>query len=139
MSSLLQWKYSHLCNPRLCALIQVICRLADKNAALRIQYHSSSSQIKHTFLYVYKCVVDQNAYTKVSGTFINYKKKLKLRACSHEPGTVNYPGVMVALGQGLPRAHMMICCPGTTLPRVNFIAPVQVQRYLIITNLSEFL
>ena len=78
MSSLLQWKDSHLCNPRLCALIQVIYRLADKNAALRIQYHSSSSQINFTFLYVYKCVVDQNVYNKVSDTFINYKKKLKL-------------------------------------------------------------
>ena len=53
--------------PRLCALIQVICRLADKNAALRIQ-----------FLYVYTCIVDQDAYNKVSDTFINYKKKLKL-------------------------------------------------------------
>ena len=65
----------------------------------------------------------------------------RLRACSHEPETVNYPGVMVAPGQALPRVHMMICCPGTTLPapRVNFIAPGQVQRYLITTNLSEFL
>ena len=63
----------------------------------------------------------------------------QLRACSHEPGTVNYPGVMVAPGQALPRVHMMICCPGTKLPRVNFIAPGQVQRYLITTNLSEFL
>ena len=62
-----------------------------------------------------------------------------LRACSHEPGTVNYPGVMIALGQALPRVHMMICCPGATLPRVNFIAPGQVYRHLITTNLSEFL
>ena len=46
-----------------------------------------------------------------------------VRACSHEPGTVNYPGVMIATGQALPRVHMMICCPGATLPRVNFIAP----------------
>ena len=43
-----------------------------------------------------------------------------LRACSHEPGTVNYPGVMIALGQALPRVHMMICCPGATLPRGKF-------------------
>ena len=57
-----------------------------------------------------------------------------LRACSHEPGTVNYPGVMIAPGQALPRIHMMICCPG-----VNFIAPGQVHRDLITTNLSEFL
>ena len=65
--------------------------------------------------------------------------KARLRACSHEPRTVNYPGVMVAPGQALPRVHMMICFPGTTLPLVNFIAPGQVQRYLITTNLSEFL
>ena len=65
--------------------------------------------------------------------------KARLRACSHEPGTVNYPGVMIAPGQELPRVHMMICCPGATLPRANFIAPGQVHRYLIATNLSEFL
>ena len=88
-----------------------------------------------------------------------------LKACSHEPGTVNYPGVMIAPGQALPRVHMMICCPGETLyrvnfiapgqalprvhmmiccpgetlSRVNFIAPGQVHRHLITTNLSEFL
>ena len=62
-----------------------------------------------------------------------------LRACSHEPGTVNYPGVIIAPGQASPRVHMMICCPGATLPRVNFIAPGQVYRHLITTNLSEFL
>ena len=37
-----------------------------------------------------------------------------LRACSHEPGTVNYPGVMTAPGQALPRVHMMIRCPGAS-------------------------
>ena len=63
----------------------------------------------------------------------------KLRACSHDPGTVNYPGVMLSPGQALPRVHMMICCPGATLPRVNFIAPGQVHRHLITTTLSEFL
>ena len=36
------------------------------------------------------------------------------RACSHEPGTVNYLGVMIAPGQELPRVHMMICCPGAS-------------------------
>ena len=50
-----------------------------------------------------------------------------LRACSHEPGTVNYPGVMIAPGQALPRVHMMFAVPG------------QVHRNLITTNLSEFL
>ena len=66
---------------------------------------------------------------------VNQEKILKLRACSHEPGTVNYPGVMIAPGQALPRVHMMICCPGA----VNFIAPGQVHRHLITTNLSDFL
>ena len=37
------------------------------------------------------------------------------------PGTVNYPGVMIAPGQALPRVHMMICCPGATLPRGKLI------------------
>ena len=55
-----------------------------------------------------------------------HKHYRHLRACSHEPGTVNYPGVMIAPGQVLPRVHMMVCCPGATLPRVNFIAPGQV-------------
>ena len=53
----------------------------------------------------------------------NKSQDYQLRAYSHEPGTVNYPGVMIAPGQALPRVHMMICCPGATLPRVNFIAP----------------
>ena len=80
-------------------------------------------------------------------SFGSYKTKqvkssincLILRACSHEPGTVNYPGVMIAPGQASPRVDMMICCPGATLPPVNFIAPGQVYRHLITTNLSEFL
>ena len=37
------------------------------------------------------------------------------------PVHMNYPGVMIAPGQALPRVHMMICCPGTTLPRGKFI------------------
>ena len=65
--------------------------------------------------------------------------RFRLRACSHEPGTVNYHGVMVAPGQVLPRVHIMICCLGATLPLVNFIAPGQVHQHLITTNLSEFL
>ena len=52
---------------------------------------------------------------------------------------MNYLGVMIAPGQVLPRVHMMICCPGATLPWVNFTAPGQVQRHLITTNLSELL
>ena len=64
------------------------------------------------------------------------RAKWTLRARSHEPGTVNYPGVMIAPGQALPRVHMIICCPGATLPRVNFIAPGQVHHHLIATNLS---
>ena len=62
-----------------------------------------------------------------------------LGACSHEPGTVNYPGAMIAPGQALPRVHMMICCPGAMLPWVNFIASGQVHGNMITTNLSEFL
>ena len=87
-----------------------------------------------------------NKYLEVG----NYKKSLigsdkfispimALRACSDEPRTVNYPGVTIAPGQALPRVHMMVCCPGATLPRVNFIAPGQVHRHLITTNLFEFL
>ena len=49
-----------------------------------------------------------------------------LRTCSHEPGTVNYPEVMFAF----PRIHMMICCPGTTLPQVKFIVIWSLQIYL---------
>ena len=41
-------------------------------------------------------------------------EKGNLRACSHEPGTVNYPGVMIAPGQALPPVHIMICCPGVS-------------------------
>ena len=70
---------------------------------------------------------------------MNMEEFENFRACSHEPGTVNYPGVMIAPGQELPRVHMMVCCPRTTLPRVNFIALGQVHRHLITTKLSEFL
>ena len=62
---------------------------------------------------------------------------ISIKACSHEPGTVNYPAVMIAPGQVLPHIHMMICCPGATLPQVSFIALGQVHRHLITTNLSE--
>ena len=55
---------------------------------------------------------------------------LSFRACSHEPGTVNYPGVMIAPGQALPRVHMMICCPGATLPRGKFIVIWSLRIYL---------
>ena len=65
--------------------------------------------------------------------------KPRFRACSHEPGTVNYPRVMIAPGKALPRVHMMICCPGAMLPRVNFIAPGQVHRYMITTKLENLL
>ena len=50
-----------------------------------------------------------------------------LRACSHEPGTVNYPGASVT-----SRSH------DDLLSRGN-VAPGQVQRHLITTNLSESL
>ena len=50
------------------------------------------------------------------------------RARSHEPETVNYPGASVT-----SRSH------DDLLSRGNFIAPGQVHRHLITTNLSEFL
>ena len=46
--------------------------------------------------------------------------RTSLRACSHEPGTVNYPEIMIVPGQALLRVHMMLCCPGATLPRDKF-------------------
>ena len=55
------------------------------------------------------------------------------------PGQWTTPGVMIAPGQASPRVHMMICCPGAMMPRVNFITPGQVHRNLITTNLFEFL
>ena len=45
--------------------------------------------------------------------------KCPLWACSHECGTVNYPQVMIAPGQALPRVHMIVApgqlhCPGAS-------------------------
>ena len=90
MSPLLQWNDSHLCNFWLCALIRVICRHVDQNAAVRIQYYSCSSRIKlyllHVllyiyiymyYIYIYVCIgqIDgQNEYSQVSDTFIDYKR-----------------------------------------------------------------
>ena len=64
--------------------------------------------------------------------------KTHLRACSHEPVTVNYPGVMIAPGQALPRVH------DDFLSRDNVASgqlhcPGQVHSHLITANLSEFL
>ena len=42
-------------------------------------------------------------------------------------------------GNGCPGASVTSRSHDDLLPRVNFIAPGQVQRYLITTNLSEFL
>ena len=50
-----------------------------------------------------------------------------LRACSHEPGTVNFPRASVT-----SRSH------DDLLSRGNFIAPGQVQGHLIATKLSDF-
>ena len=46
-------------------------------------------------------------------------RKAGLRACSHERGAVNFPGVIFAPGQTLPRVHMIIyfpwqLCPGAS-------------------------
>ena len=49
-----------------------------------------------------------------------------LRACSHEPGTVNYPGASVT-----SRSH-------DDLLSLGKVAPGQVHRHMITTNLSEF-
>ena len=63
-------------------------------------------------------------------------KCIRVRACSHEPGTVNCPRVMIVPGQALPRVHMMICCPGqccpgsTSLPRGKFIVIWSPRTYL---------
>ena len=113
----------------------------DVIEAIRNEIHDGTN-----ILYLYgipltisilECILKRNELMvyKDSIYFIFFK----LRACSHEPGTVNYPGVMIAPGQALPRVQMMICCPGAMLPRVNFIALGQVHRDLITTNLSEFL
>ena len=84
-------------------------------------------------------VTVHTSFSLPRGNFERRVTRCTTPACSHEPGTVNYPGVMIAPGQALPRVHMMICCPGATLPPVNFIAPGQVHRNLITTNLFEFL
>ena len=39
-----------------------------------------------------------------------------VRVCSHEPGIVNYPGVMIAIGQVLPSVHMITSCPEAMSP-----------------------
>ena len=59
---------------------------------------------------------------------VNITPATILRACSHEPGTVNYPGASVT-----SRSH------DDLLSLVNLIAPGQVHRDVITANLSEFL
>ena len=53
-----------------------------------------------------------NIRATVNGLFISFGKwnepNRPLRAFSHEPGTVNYPVVMIATGQALPRIYVMI-------------------------------
>ena len=70
-------------------------------------------------------IANHKVYKFFSAFKTSFLRCRYLRACSHEPGTVNYPGVMIA--------------PGQALPRIHFIAPGQVHRHLITTNLSEFL
>ena len=50
-----------------------------------------------------------------------------LSTCSHEPRTVNYPGVMVGQGQVLPRVQIII-----SWGKLSII-------YMMTTNRSEFL
>ena len=40
------------------------------------------------------------------------------------------PGQWTTPGQALPRVHMMICCPGTTLPRGKFNDIWSLRNYL---------
>ena len=99
--------------------------LVKKNRVTTILHRLSKAQFHHE-----KGKLFTAAYRRNN----RFSRKCLLWACSHEPRTVNYPGVMVAPGQALPRVHMMICCPGATMSRVNFIAQEQVQRHLITTN-----
>ena len=46
------------------------------------------------------------------------------------PGQWIIPGVMIAPGQASPRVHMMICCPGATLPRGKFNVIWSLRNYL---------
>ena len=59
---------------------------------------------------------DQSEFTKFSDHVINNIIVLfllnLLRACSHGPGTVNYPRVMIAPGQALSRVHMFLLSRG---------------------------
>ena len=73
------------------------------------------SSIRNVMAYVQQRYVVRTQFSTPS---------FQLRACSHEPRTVNSPGVMIAPGQALLRVHLMIrCqhCSGTTsLPKGKF-------------------
>ena len=101
-----------------------------------MECHSLNNNIRSGL--VISLCLNRNPFSLVPpGIASNFRHLV--RACSHEPGTVNYPGVMIAPGQALPCVHMIICCPWALLLRANFIAPGQAQGHLIATKLSKFL
>ena len=67
---------------------------------------------------------------------------MKLRACSHESGTVNYPGAMIASGQALPHVHMIICCPWASSSSSDhyesILIPLVLYKLLQLMNFKHF-
>ena len=61
------------------------------------------------------------------------KSSWKVRACSNEPGIMNYPGASVT-----SRSHDDLFSRGNVAPG-QLHCPGQVQGHLMITKLSEFL
>ena len=72
----------------------------------------------HVYIQCFRLLRPSPVWRSVT-SFASHAMGLR-RACSHEPGIVNYPGVMIAPGQVLLRVHMMICCRSTSLPRGKF-------------------
>ena len=80
MSSLMQWKGSHLCNPLLCSLIQVICRLVDTKCSREntVSFILVSNKTLLFFMFINVLLIRMHT-TRFQGlSLISYKKKLKL-------------------------------------------------------------
>ena len=90
---------------------QRMCTFRSSLKGLLVIYNLSSTKLSITFNCSLKV---QTGFLKLLHVSSGKPTMTILRACSHEPGTVNYPGVMIAPGQALTRVHMMICCPGST-------------------------